>query len=154
MSQRILETAERVVMEELTSDAVMQGVEDGEIEDFYHTILSVSTDEYPYQVWLAIVAAFNALCEAEDSKPLQTQVSGKVTDENGNTIYTRSDTWTDEMLAGYGCHSDDAAVDAAYAFAGQTLGGEYDASKVLQFWLWWLKEGIPNAWEKANNMQA
>jgi len=146
---RILHIAEKILTGELSLEDVRKGEENGNIEDFYHSILVATEKEFPYYVWLATLAADNARLEAMGYKPLQTRISGEVADEKGNMVITPSDSWLDVRLAGSGCHADDAAVDAAFAFAKCMTRQHYDTSKVLEFWEWWLAEAIPQAWRKA-----
>ncbi len=146
---RILSIAEKILTGELSHEDLQRGEENGEIEDFYHSILVAAEKEFPYYVWLAALAADNTRLEALGYQPLQTRISGEMADENGNMIITSSDRWSDVRLAGSGCHADDAAVDAAFAFAKCSTREQYDTSKVLEFWEWWLAEAIPHAWEKA-----
>lgn len=146
---RIISVAEKVLTGELSLEDVRRGEESGDIEDFYHSILVAAEKEFPRYVWLAALAADYARLEAMGYKPLDTRISGEVPDESGNMLITRSDTWTDTRLAGSGCHADDAAVDAAFAFAKCITREQYDSSKVLEFWEWWLTEAIPEAWTKA-----
>lgn len=146
---RMLDLAEKIVREELSPEDVQKGVESGDIEDFYYSKLVGAEKEFPPYIWLATLAAYYALEEAEGYKPLQIRISGEMPDQNGDTVITSSDTWTDCRLAGSGCHADDAAVDAAFAFAKRVTRQHYDSDKVLEFWEWWLAEAIPQAWKRA-----
>jgi hypothetical protein len=134
---RMLQLAERVAAGALAPNEVVEGTRRGDIEDFYHNTLVATHDEFPHYVWLATGAAYYAT------------VSGQVTNENGNLVHSRSDTWSDDRLAGSGCHAADASVDAAYAFAEMTPEQSYDTAKLLEFWEWWLNKGILEAWHKA-----
>jgi hypothetical protein len=148
---RMLDVAEKVVREELSPEDVQRAEKSGEVEDFYYSILVGAEKEFPLYIWLATLAAYNALLEAMGDKPLQNRISGEVPDEDGNTVITGSDTWTDNRLAGSGCHADDAAVDAAFTFAKLETRQQYDSGKVLEFWEWWLAEAIPQAWKRTLN---
>jgi hypothetical protein len=150
---RMLRLAEHIATGTLSPDQVKESTQRGEIEDFYHNTLVATHDDFPYYVWLATGAAYYALSETLGVRPLETTVSGQVTDANGNLVHCRSDTWFDNQLAGSGSHAADASVDAAYAVAEMTIDGVYDTSKLLEFWVWWLKEGIPEAWHKAGEKQ-
>lgn len=133
---RMLQLAERIATGALAPDEVIEGTRRGDIEDFYHNTLVATHDEFPYYVWLATNAAYYALSETLGVRPLEATVSGQVTNENGNPVHSRSDTWSDDQLAGSGCHAADASVDAAYAFAEMTAERSYDISKLLEFWEW------------------
>lgn len=146
---RILNIAEKILTGELSLEDVRRGQKSGSIEDFYHSILFAAENEFPYYVWLATLAADNARLEAMGYKPLQTRISSEGADENGNLIITPSGGWSEVRLAGSGAHADDAAVDAAFAFAKCITREEYDSGKVFEFWKWWLTEAIPQAWQKA-----
>lgn len=91
--------------------------------------------------YLALRAAYNALGESYVVVPLKTELSDGA---------TSSREWEDYRLAGVGANADDAAVDAAFAFAEANQNGDYDSEKLGLFWEWWLTEAIPQAWEKAN----
>jgi hypothetical protein len=150
---RMLRLAERIAAGTLALHEVKESTRRGDIEDFYHTTLVATHDEFPHYVWLATNAAYYALSETMGVRPLETTVSGQIINENGNRVYSRSNTWSDDRLAGSGCHAADASVDAAYAFAEMTSEQSCDTSKLLEFWEWWLNKGIPEAWRKAGEKQ-
>jgi hypothetical protein len=81
--------------------------------------------------------------------PLQSHISKAVQREDGTIEYVSSDKWTDEELAGAGANAADAAVNAAYAFARISETGQFDYHKLLEFWIWWLEEAVPQAWRNA-----
>lgn len=99
--------------------------------------------------YLAVSAACEAVDEVMGAMPLQTQISKAVRHDDGTIEYVGSDKWTDEELAGAGANADDAAVDAAYAYAQNSETSQFDYEKVLEFWNWWLEEAIPQAWKMA-----
>ena len=92
--------------------------------------------------YLALLAAYNALCETLDTVPLKSEGSDGIES-------TRQ--WEDHRLTAAGANADDAAVDAAFAFAGDIENRAYDTKKLKAFWEWWLTNAIPQAWEKANH---
>lgn len=115
-------------------------------DDFYHFMHIGLDKRVPY---LALSAAYEAVCEVMGAMPLQTQISKAVRHEDGTIEYVSSDKWTDEELAGAGSNADDAAVNAAYAYAQNLETSQFDHEKVLEFWNWWLEEAIPQAWKMA-----
>jgi immunity protein Imm5 of predicted polymorphic toxin system len=117
--------------------------------DFYGFMHIGLDKRVPY---LALSAAYEAVCEVMGAIPLQTQVSKAVRHEDGTIEYVSSDQWTDEELAGAGANADDAAVNAAYAYAQNSDTSQFDYQKVLEFWSWWLEEAIPQAWKMAGEM--
>ncbi len=92
--------------------------------------------------YLALLAAYNALCETLDTVPLKSEGSDGIES-------TRQ--WEDHRLTAAGSNIDDAAVDAAFAFAGDNENHDYDIKKLKAFWEWWLTEAIPKAWQYANS---
>jgi hypothetical protein len=93
--------------------------------------------------YLALRSAYQALNEVLGSMPLQHSLSDGI---------QSSREWEDQRLAGVGGGVDDAAVNAAFSFAGDTENKNYDIEKLKTFWLWWLTDGMNEAWEKANDL--
>lgn len=115
------------------------------VNELYH-FLHIGLDlRVPY---LALKATYEAACEVLGGIPLRSQVSLRKIDPNGAIEWRSSTTLSDEELAGIGCSADDAAVNAAYAWA-EVPNRKYDYAKVLEFWEWWLLEALPQAWENA-----
>lgn len=61
------------------------------------------------------------------------------------------DKWDDEDVGDV--VDGDAAAAAAVAMAYNTPNKELDPQKFQEFWIWWLTEAIPMAWEAARNNQ-
>ena len=119
-------------------------------DDFYQDMHLGFDRRVPY---LALIAAYEAVCEVTGTVPLSSRISKAVQCDRGTTVYVSSDKWTDEELAGAGANAADAAVNAAYAYAQMPDTREIDYVKVLQFWTWWLREAIPQAWTIAGDAQ-
>jgi hypothetical protein len=119
-------------------------------DDFYHFMHIGLDKRVPY---LALSAAYEAVCQVMGTAPLHTRISKAVRRENSTIEYVKSDKWTDEELAGAGANAADAAVNAAYAYAQIMETRQFDYQKILEFWNWWLEEAIPQAWKKAGETQ-
>jgi hypothetical protein len=145
MAQRMIEIAVGVMTGAITVEYAKAASSD----TFYNTMAIGGHDLFPEQAYLALSAAEEALSEVLGVIPLQNRISGEVKYADGSVACVTSDKWTDEELAGAGCNADDAAVNAAYAFAGNQTDRSYDYTKVREFWEWWLTDAIQIAWERA-----
>jgi hypothetical protein len=145
MAQRVIKIAEDV----MTGVIALEYAKAASSDTFYHTMAIGGHNHFPEQAYLALSAAEEALSEVLAVIPLQNRISGDLTDADGSVACIRSDRWTDEELAGAGCNAADAAVNAAYAFAGNPTRRSYDYVKVCAFWEWWLRDAILTAWNRA-----
>jgi hypothetical protein len=147
---RMIEMGEKVLKGDLAEEDVRRSINNGTIEDFYHHLNLGRDRSVPKPAYLACIAAWEAFGEARGYRPFQSRSATQVVDENGNTKYPTNDTIPDSWLAGSGGGQGDAAVSAAYAFAGVNKE-QYDADRLLEFWTWWLEQALPTAWVKASD---
>jgi hypothetical protein len=113
-------------------------------------------EEISWNADLAGRSAYHALMEARGLKPLENMDMiyeiGVVGMPSGKWIEKfpepkGADQFTDENLCEFpNC---DTAGIAAVAFSCQPGGPVCDKSKLKQYWIWWLTEAIPKAWEIA-----
>jgi hypothetical protein len=105
---------------------------------------------------LAGSAAYHALMESRGQEPFEHLDKifeiGVVSVPSGNWVdkYPKpkgADQLTDESLCQFP-NSDTAGV-AAVAFSCRSDGPICDTLKLKEFWVWWLTEAIPKAWEMA-----
>jgi hypothetical protein len=140
----LITVARRLAEGALTREAgeVTEALEHG-----YHAYGHLWVLDIPDNVYLAVSAAYDALCEAcALSEPLSDLTSVYLFAPHGQGL--RGDAWSDEELAGSG--SADAASSAAIALACSPQNTPTDARKLRAFWEWWLTEAIPQAWRRAS----
>jgi hypothetical protein len=109
----------------------------------------------PWTVDIAGKAAYHALKEARCQEPLQyldrVHILGVVDMDSGELTEhpepLAGEQFTDEELCEN--ESSDAAGAAAVAFSCGAEGPWCDSERLGAFWVWWLKEAIPEAWETA-----
>lgn len=101
-------------------------------------------------------AAYNALKETRGQTPFSDLDKyfklGEVVIPSGNIVteYPKpisATEYTDEDLCQI--EPSDTASCAAVAFSCRPDGPYCDPAKLLEFWTWWLSEGIPEAWKLA-----
>jgi hypothetical protein len=147
---RMIEMGEKVLKGDLAEEDIRRSINNGTIEDFYHHLNIGSDRSVPKPAYLACKAAWETFSEARGYRPFQpSRATLMFKDEQGNKVESSIDALTDEFLAS--SSSGDAAVSAAYAFAGLVNKEQYDADRLLEFWTWWLEQALPTAWVKASD---
>jgi hypothetical protein len=116
-------------------------------------------EEMPWNTDMAAATAYRALMETLGHEPLQNLdrsfILGTIEMNTGNmTEYSEpmpGEQFTDEELC-TDVNSDTAAPAAVASSCGEE-GPWCDPEKLYMFWVWWLKEAIPDAWETAHREQ-
>jgi hypothetical protein len=151
-----------------TATGILRGqVDDERIEEMqdlgYHAsgnCWGYDEDEMPWNVEMAAMSAYRAMIEALGHEPFQNLdkvvILGEV-DLGSGTLNEhpepiKGEQFTDEELCTDG--NSDTAAPAAVASSCGADGPWCDPGKLHAFWEWWLKEAIPDAWERVHQEQA
>ncbi len=155
IAKRMIDIAEDVV-----SDFIDQKYASYNANTFYFDILSYAVLKQPKDAYYAFWAAYQTLISSYEDEPFQYATIYIPVDNPqmrviGNAKhlesekYTKSEALSDELLVEEGFASD-FAVYAAFAYSYNSDLQGCDATRLREFWEWWLKKAIPQAWEKAS----
>ncbi len=116
----------------------------GMLDEGYHALGAIAYD-MPYSVWCAANSAYSALSASLGNVP---SLSQKMEDSSTDIVHG----WDASMFAFYAFalldSPDKLAVDVLTSKLHEPF--EFDKTKSLLFWEWWLTEALDNAWETAS----